>query len=168
MDNTIKPIGKDAQGYEVFTDAIRELLNQFPGLLENEVIKFEELGEESGIAFSADNGALVFSEKEDVCGTVRQICQYPFYVVYRAAAIKERQKMSVQKFLNTLGAWICRESVSIDGLETHLTKYPEFLDGRVIKRISRENSYALEPAENGVQDWVLLLTVQYTNEFEKW
>ena len=44
--------------------AIRELLNQYPGLLEGEIIKFEELKEESGIAFSADSGALVFSEKK--------------------------------------------------------------------------------------------------------
>ena len=61
-----KPIGKDATGYEILTDAMKALLNQYPGLYENETIKFEELGKESGIAFSADNGALVYSEKEDV------------------------------------------------------------------------------------------------------
>ena len=58
-----KPIGKDATGYEILTDAIKALLNQYPGLYENETIKFEELGKESGIAFSADNGALIYSEK---------------------------------------------------------------------------------------------------------
>lgn len=51
-----KPIGKDATGYEILTDAMKALLNQYPGLYENETIKFEELGKESGIAFSADNG----------------------------------------------------------------------------------------------------------------
>ena len=60
-----KPIGKDATGYEILTDAMKALLNQYPGLYENETIKFEELGKESGIAFSADNGALVYSEKEE-------------------------------------------------------------------------------------------------------
>lgn len=59
-----KPIGKDATGYEILTDAMKALLNQYPGLYENETIKFEELGKESGIAFSADNGALVYSEKK--------------------------------------------------------------------------------------------------------
>lgn len=58
-----KPIGKDATGYEILTDAMKALLNQYPGLYENETIKFEELGKESGIAFSADNGALIYSEK---------------------------------------------------------------------------------------------------------
>lgn len=59
-----KPIGKDATGYEILTDAMKALLNQYPGLYENETIKFEELGKESGIAFSADNGALIYSEKK--------------------------------------------------------------------------------------------------------
>ena len=103
-----KPIGKDATGYEILTDAMKALLNQYPGLYENETIKFEELGKESGIAFSADNGALVYTEKEDVCGVMHQVCQYPFYVVYRTASDKERQKLSVQKFLDNLGKWICR------------------------------------------------------------
>ena len=39
-----KPIGKDATGYEILTDAMKALLNQYPGLYENETIKFEELG----------------------------------------------------------------------------------------------------------------------------
>ena len=38
-----KPIGKDATGYEILTDAMKALLNQYPGLYENETIKFEEL-----------------------------------------------------------------------------------------------------------------------------
>ena len=37
-----KPIGKDATGYEILTDAMKALLNQYPGLYENETIKFEE------------------------------------------------------------------------------------------------------------------------------
>ena len=103
VDNLPKPIRKDADGKDIIADAMKTLLNQYPGLYENETIKFEELGKESGIAFSSDNGALVYSEKEDVCGTMHQVCQYPFYVVYRTASDKERQKLSVQKFLDNLG-----------------------------------------------------------------
>ena len=139
-----KPIGKDATGYEILTDAMKALLNQYPGLYENETIKFEELGKESGIAFSADNGALVYSEKEDVCGTMHQVCQYPFYVVYRTASDKERQKLSVQKFLDNLGKWICREPVVINGSETRLNVFPELSQGRVIKRITRINRNIVE------------------------
>lgn len=161
-----KPIGKDATGYEILTDAMKALLNQYPGLYENETIKFEELGKESGIAFSADNGALVYTEKEDVCGTMHQVCQYPFYVVYRTASDKERQKLSVQKFLDNLGKWICREPVAINGSETRLNAFPELSQGRVIKRITRDNSYGLEPQESGVQDWLLPLSVRYENTYE--
>ena len=52
-----KPIRADAGGYEILTAAMRELLNQYPGLYEDETIKFEELQADSGIAFSADSGA---------------------------------------------------------------------------------------------------------------
>lgn len=49
--NEKKPISKDATGYEVLTAAMKDLLNQFPGLYEDEEIKYEELEEEGGIAF---------------------------------------------------------------------------------------------------------------------
>ena len=52
-----KPIGKDAEGYEILTEAMKALLNQYPGLYENETIKYEELGTDSGISFFADTGA---------------------------------------------------------------------------------------------------------------
>lgn len=161
-----KPIGKDATGYEILTAAMKALLNQYPGLDPGETIKFEELGEDSGIAFSADNGALVYSEREDICGGIHQVCQYPFYVVYRSAAQKERYKLSIQQFLDTLGKWICREPAMINGVETRLSAFPRLSNGRQIKRITRDNSYGTEPQENGVQDWILPVSVRYTNDFE--
>ncbi len=164
MDNQ-KPIGQDATGYEILTAAVRDLLNQYPGL-QGRSIRFEELAKDSGIAFSADNGALVFSEKIDITDTVHQVCQYPFFVIFRTASTKERQKMTAQKFLDTLGKWICREPVEMDGQVMHLKAFPQLSGNRVIKRITRDNSYGLEPQENGVQDWILPVSVQYTNEFE--
>lgn len=163
-----KPIGKDADGYEILTEAMKALLNQYPGLYEGETIKYEELAEDSGISFYADTGALIFSEKEDVCGTMHQVCQYPFIVVYRTASDKERQKLSVQKFLDNLGKWICREPVVINGSVTRLSAFPDLSRGRVIKRIARDNSYGTEPKENGVQDWLLPISVKYEYEWELW
>lgn len=161
-----KPIGKDAEGYEILTEAMKALLNQYPGLYDGETIKYEELGIDSGISFFADTGALIYSEKEDVCGTMHQVCQYPFIVVYRTASEKERQKLSVQKFLDNIGKWICREPVTVDGSEMRLSAFPELSRGRVIKRIIRDNSYGTEPQENGVQDWLLPLSVRYENTYE--
>lgn len=168
MGNERKPIGKDASGYDVLTIAVKALLNQFPGLYENETVKFEELGEDSGIAFSADNGALIFSETEDVLGGVRQTCQYPFYIIYRTSSTKERQKMSIQEFLDTFGKWLCREPIVIDGNEQRLSKYPTLSQGRKITKVTRDNSYGLEPQENGVQDWILPVSIEYKYDFERW
>lgn len=163
-----KPIGKDASGYDVLTIAVKALLNQFPGLYENETVKFEELGEDSGIAFSADNGALIFSDTEDVLGGVRQTCQYPFYIIYRTSSTKERQKMSIQEFLDTFGKWLCREPVVINGSEQRLSKYPTLSQGRKITKVTRDNSYGLEPQESGVQDWILPVSIEYKYDFERW
>lgn len=168
MDDERKPIGKDASGYDVLTIAVKALLNQFPGLYENETVKFEELGEDSGIAFSADNGALIFSEAEDVLGGVRQTCQYPFYIIYRTSSTKERQKMSIQEFLDTFGKWLCREPVVINGSEQRLSKYPTLSQGRKITKVTRDNSYGLEPQESGVQDWILPVSIEYKYDFERW
>ena len=168
MGDERKPIGKEASGYDVLTIAVKALLNQFPGLYENETVKFEELGEDSGIAFSADNGALIFSETEDVLGGVRQTCQYPFYIIYRTSSTKERQKMSIQEFLDTFGKWLCREPVVIDGSEERLSNYPTLSQGRKITKVTRDNSYGLEPQESGVQDWILPVSIEYKYDFERW
>lgn len=163
-----KPIGKDAEGYGILTEAMKALLNQYPGLYEDEIIRYEEIQEDGGILFYANSGALIYTEKEDVCGGIHQVCQYPFIVVYRTASGKERQKLSVQKFLDNLGKWICQEPVLINGSETRLSAFPELSQGREIKRITRDNSYGTEPNNNGVQDWVLPITVRYTHDWEKW
>ena len=165
MDNERKPIGKDATGYEVITEAMKDLLNQFPGLSKDEEVKYEELAADSGIAFSNDAGALVYTEREDVIGGVHQTC--PFFIVYRASSsTKERYKMTIQEFLDAFGKWLCREPAVIDGETYKLAGYPKLAGTRQIKKITRDNSYGTEPQENGVQDWLLPVTVQYVNDIE--
>ncbi|MBQ7767560.1 MAG: hypothetical protein IJ403_01605 [Oscillospiraceae bacterium] len=165
MAEELKPVGNDATGYELLARAMKTLLNQFPGL-NGQKILFEELGAESGIAFSADAGALVMSERVSITDHVMQSCQFPFLVVYRTTATREFQKMNVSAFLDTLGKWLCKEPVEING-ETHrLSSYPAIFDGRKITRITRNNSYGTVPNENKSQDWILPVSVQYTNEFD--
>ena len=167
MDNEQKPIRKDATGYEVITESMKDLLNRFPGLLPGEEVKYEELDEDGGIAFSNDAGALVYTEREDVIGGIHQTCQYPFFIVFRAASsAKERQKMSIQEFLDAFGKWLCREPAVIDGETYKLDGYPKLAGTRQIKKITRDNSYGTEPQANGVQDWLLPVVVQYTNDIE--
>lgn len=165
MSDELKPIGKDATGYELLTKAIKALLNQFPGL-NGQKILFEELGEESGIAFSGDAGALVMAERRSITDHITQECQFPFLVVYRTTTTREFQKLNVSAFLETLGKWICKEPVEINDKTYRLSSYPEISDGRKIIRISRNNSYGTVPNENKSQDWILPVSVQYTYEFD--
>ena len=163
----VKPIGTDATGYELLTRAVKDLLNQYPGL-GGQKIAFEEIGEESGIAFSADAGALVMSERRSITDHVVQTCQFPFLVIYRTSATREFQKLNVSTFLDSLGKWICKEPVEINGMEHRLFSYPALSSGRKITRITRNNAYGTVPNENGSQDWILPVSVQYTNEFDMW
>lgn len=165
MDNNIKPIGVDASGFEMLTNAVRALLQGFPGLGMREIL-FEELDESSGLIFSADGGALIMSEKRSITDHITQTCQYPFLVVYRTSATTEREKLNVQTFLETLGKWLCMEPVQINGIETKILEYPTLTEGRKITRVTRSNSYGTAPNENKTQDWVLPVVVQYTHEFD--
>lgn len=161
----VKPIGSDPTGYEYMKKAIKALLNRYPGL-NGEKIYFEELGEEEGIAFSADAGALVMAERRTITDHVTQTCQFPFLLIYRTTATREFEKLSVSAFLDTLGKWICREPVEIQGTPYRLSEYPTISDGRKITRITRNNSYGTVPNENKSQDWILPVSVQYTYEFD--
>lgn len=163
----LKPIGADVTGFDILTNAVLELLSQFPGLNGREIL-FEELDKESGIAFSANNGALVMSERRSITDHVRQNCQYPFFIVYRTASTQEYQKLQVQAFFDALGKWLCKEPAVVNGETVRLTQYPSLSDNREITRITRSNSYGLEPNEDGVQDWLMPVTVEYTNEFDMW
>lgn len=168
MADEQRPISVDTTGAELLAEAMRSLLNQFPGLPAGKTIRFEQLDKDSGIAFSADDGALVMEERVSITDFVTQICQYPFFVIYRTDAPREAQKLRVQSFLDTLGAWLCMETVVIDGEEVRLDAWPDLTRGRVITKITRMNAYGLEPNADGVQDWLLPVTVTYTNEFDRW
>ena len=163
----VMPIGADATGYEIITNAVKELLNGYPGL-DGRHIYFEEIGEDNGLAFSSDAGALVMSERRSITNHITQVCQYPFLVIYRTSATREFQKINVSAFLDSLGKWICKEPIEINGTQYLLKEYPALSEGRKITRITRNNAYGSTPNENNSQDWVLPVSVQYTNEFDMW
>jgi len=163
----VKPIGVDPTGHEYMKMAVKALLNQYPGL-NGERIYFEEIGEESGIAFSADAGALVMSEKRSITDHITQTCQFPFLLVCRTTATREFEKLNVSAFLDSIGKWLCKEPVEIQGVTHRLAAYPAISGGRKITRITRNNSYGTVPNENKSQDWILPVSVQYTYEYDIW
>lgn len=164
--DTPKPINVDGEGFEILKDAVVELLNQYPGL-NGRVISRSDLSEDGGISMEPESGTLVYSEKSDIVGNIRQECQFPFYVVYRTDATSEYVKAGTNDFLDKLGAWACREPVTIGGKLYQLEAYPPLTGSRKITKAVRFNSYALEPNENKTQDWLIPITVNYTHEFTR-
>lgn len=159
-----EPIGTDVSGYRILTNAMLDLLSQYPGLDGREIL-FEELSERGGIAFSADNGALIMTEHRSITDHVWQECRFPIYIIYRVAITDETQSLRVQAFFDSLGKWLCKEPATVNGSPISPAIYPALSDGRRITRITRSNSYALAKNEDGVQDWLMPVTVEYTNEF---
>lgn len=166
-ENKPKPISIDGSGFEVLKDAVLTLLNQYPWL-DGQTISFMGLDENGGISVEPESGALVYSQTTDITGGVKQICQFPFFVVYRSGATNEYQKAKISEFLDALGTWLAKEPVTVDGVLETLTEYPSMSGNRKIVNIVRFNSYALSPNANNTQDWVLPVTVNYTHEFESW
>ena len=76
--------------------------------------------------------------------------------------------MSIQEVLGTFGKWLCRAPVVIDVSEQRLSNYPTLSQGRKITKVTRDNSYGLEPQESGVQDWILPVSIEYKYDFERW
>ena len=163
-----KPIKFDVDGYEVITKALQDLLNSFPGLTDGETIKFSTLEEKSGISFYPISGAVISTEKEDVTGHVNQLCNYPFYLVYRTSAGSQNAKINIKEFLDSIEKWLEKQPVNINGETEKLSSYPELTEGREITEISRQTPAFLDNVSEGdVQDWVINLALKYRNIFTR-
>lgn len=161
-------ISFDLDGSEAVSSVLLTLLNMFPGLGTRKVL-FSTLAETSGIGFFPTSGAAILSDTEDITGHVKQVCLYPFTIVYRSAPRSEEQKLKVKEFLDTLGKWLERQPVTINGTEYQISTYPTLSSGnRVIKSISRSNPAHLSAAyQDNIEDWAISATLRYENEFDK-
>lgn len=164
----LKNVVIDVDGSEAVSKVIVELLNTFPGLRENRIL-FSTLSTSSGIGFFPTSGAVLLSDKESITGHVKQVCSYPFDIVYRAAPKTEGQKIKIKEFLDLIGRWLERQSVVIGDNTYQLIEYPDLsLGNRKIKQISRTNSGHLGAAYNdGVEDWIISAELKYENEFDR-
>ena len=159
----------DVDGAEAVSKVLLALLNTFPGLENGKKVQFSTLSETSGIGFYPTSGAALLSNKEDITGHVKQVCLYPFSVIYRAAPKSEAQKIRIKEFLDALGKWLELQPVVINEKTYKLTNYPDIASGnRVIKSISRTNPAHLNVTYNdGIEDWIISATLRYENEFNK-
>ncbi len=158
----------DIDGSEAVSKVLLSLLNEFPGL-DSKGISFSTLSETSGIGFFPTSGVALLSNSEDVTGHVKQVCLYPFNVVYRAAPKSETQRLKIKEFLDSLGRWLEQQPITVSGTEYRLTEYPALSSGnRIIKSISRTNPGHLNAAyQDGIEDWLISATLRYENEFDK-
>lgn len=160
----MKYITVDRPGDSIIAEILKDLLSKF-GEIVRAPIRYGEIGENSGICFSPDSGAKVISETEDILGNRKQQCSYPFFIVYRVASEKEAYKIRAAQLLDLIGRWICGEIVEFNN-ETYKIQLPKTTNGRTIKKIVRENFYPQTPREDGVQDWILPVRVDYENIIE--
>lgn len=163
-----KQIRYDVDGYEEVTDALASLLDSFPGLEEDEKIRFSTLDEDGGIAFYPVTGAVIAQERKSVTGKVDQLCNYPFYVIYRSSIDSPKVKASIKEFLDTLGKWLEQQTVVINGEQVKLEEYPVLTEERKIEEIARLTPAHLDNVSDGnIQDWAISISLKYRNIFYK-
>lgn len=159
----------DIDGADAMSSVLLGLLNQFPGLIDgNKIVVFTMMTETSGIGFYPVSGPAVQNDFVDVTGHVKQVCVYPFSVVYRSAPKSEKQRIRIKEFLDALGRWLERQPVVISDVEQQLTSYPTLTTGRRIKSISRTSPAYLNAAyQDGIEDWIIGAQMIYENEFDR-
>ena len=163
-----KKVIYDVDGYDVVTDALLTLLNQYPAIEEGDSIAFSTLGEESGKAIFPVTGAVVENSKENIVGRVTQVCLYPFYVIYRESGLTEQNKIRAKEWLDNLGKWLEKQKVIVGGAEYRLGEYPSLKGDRKFLSISRQSpSYLDNTNENKVEDWAIHMSVRYQFEYDK-
>ena len=163
-----KTVKYDIDGYEAVTSALRELLNQYPALSENDEITFATLGEDSGKAMFPVSSSVIETEKRSITGKVTEVCIYPFYVIYRASGLNENRKAKVKEWLDNLGKWLEQKKVLIDGEEYKLEEYPPLTDGRKFLSISRQTPAYLDTVnDNQSENWAIYISARYQYEYQK-
>ena len=156
----------DVGGEEVITTALNNLLNSFP-LLDGEEILFSTLEESGGIGCFPTTGAVITEDKTTIQGITKQVCNYPFYIVYRTGASRAKQKVEIKEFLDAIGKWLEGQTIAKNDTEYTLEEYPGLTGNRKITEISRQTSGYLDNTNNGIEDWAILIALKYKNEFRR-
>lgn len=170
MDKKKKLQKRDVDGFDIVTDAVLNLVNQYPGLMPGDEIVFATLDEVSGKAIFPAPDSAIEDEKEDVTGHVTQTCLYSFHAIYKAGGLSERRKINVKEWVDNLGKWLSRETVIINGNPYRLEEYPPLTGGRKLISFDRQlqtqgNLDTIE--ENGSENWAIKIIAIYKNEFDR-
>ena len=163
-----KQVKFDTDGTPALTQAMLDLLNGYPGLKPGEKFQFATLGESRGKAFYPSAGAVIDDEVKDIIGYTHQTCVYGFAVVCRLSGLNERRRAATKEWLDTLGRWLNRETVTISKTDYTLTDYPALTGGRILRTVKLIVPAHLDGVENnGAEDWVCQIQARYTNDFKE-
>lgn len=163
-----KVIGIDVDGYDLLTEAIKDLLNKYPLLKKDQVITFGELGDTSGITMIPTSGSVIYTENTDVTGKTTQKCSYQFNVIYRGTGLSQKRKINIKEWLDNLGKWLEKQPIKIGDEVFKLKDYPKIGEGRTFNNVKRmSQSYPAAENASGTEDWEIIIQALYDNEFYK-
>lgn len=163
-----KVVKYDIDGFDVVTTALRELLDQYPGLSDGDEITFSMLDDDSGKAMFPVNGSVIESEKESITGHVTQVCLYPFYIIYRASGLSENRKANVKEWLDNLGKWLEKQEITIKNNKYKLEEYPILTGNRKFLTIDRQTPAYLDSTnDNKSENWAIYISARYQNDFDR-
>ena len=158
----------DIEGTDVMSSLIVNLVNQFPGLKQREEIKFATLGKDKGIAFYPTSGAAILNETETIIGEVKQVCSYPFIIIYKSSPRTELERLKIKEFLDALGKWLERQPIKVNNKTYVLQEYPKTGSTRKIESVELVQPAFLAGVDtNNVEHWEISCRVNYRNEFFK-
>lgn len=162
-----KEVRFDAEGSEAVTKALMDLVNTYPGLKPGEKILFSTLDESRGRAIFPSTGAVIDQETRDIIGRTHQVCVYPFALVTRAKGLTEPRRVATKEWLDKLGRWLNRQTVTINGTDYKLDTYPALTGGRVLRELKLTVPAHIDGVgENGAEDWLCQIEARYTNDFK--
>lgn len=157
---------RDVQGEDIISNALVDLVNQYPRLESGDKIKFGVLSETGGISFFPMSGAAIERDITDILGNQEQICNYPFFIYYRASGLSEGRKVSVKEWLDDMGRWLEKQPITVGGTTSVLADYPLLSGNRKFLTIRRTASATLEPTGPGQEEnWAIRLVARYQNNF---
>lgn len=115
-----------------------------------EAVAFASLGEDGGLALFPGEGEAVESRTRSVTGRVREICRYPFLVVWRTGALSEGRKAAMKERLEGFGLWLEQKR-----------ELPALSNGRLLS-IGRTGSGCQQESNgNRTEGWVIHLAARY-------
>ena len=89
-------------------------------------------------------------------------------MINRGSGLNESRRQKVEEWLNALGRWLEKQTITVNGIDYKLMEYPSLSNNREIKEIARQTSaYIYATSEDKTEEWAINLQLTYRNEYDK-